>query len=209
MNGTEEFVKRLDDLERSLYVFKHLSSLVELDAMTAAPQDTTAGRSIVTAYLSEEQYKAFASAETGALLRTLWERKDELSPVTARRVRFLKRQYDRMMAIPQEEYVKYDVLISESQNVWVKAKRDNDFASFAPYLEKIIDAQLRFIDCWDPKHERVPYDVLLEDYEFGLTSDFLDDFFSELKRTIVPLVRQITEKGWQPDDDFLFPGIFH
>ena len=36
----EDLIRKLDELERSLYVFRHLSSLVELDAMTAAPQDS-------------------------------------------------------------------------------------------------------------------------------------------------------------------------
>ena len=35
----EELIKKLDELERSLYVFHHLSSQVELDALTAAPQE--------------------------------------------------------------------------------------------------------------------------------------------------------------------------
>lgn len=200
----EDLIQQLDELERSLYVFHHLSALVELDAMTAAPQDTAVGRSAVMEYLSNERYAAFASEKTGELLQKLAERKAELPARTARQAEFLKRDYDRMKAVPQDEYVRYDVLLSEAQNVWVKAKRDNDFAAFAPYLEKIVAAQLRFIDqYWDPKHEKKPYDVLLNEYEYGLTQEFLDNFFAEVKKTIVPLVHAISEKGWQPRSDFL------
>lgn len=204
MSTTEELIRELDKLERSLYVFYHLTANVELDATTAAPPDTSEGRSLVMEYLSNERYSLFASKKTGDLLRELSARKAELPAKTARQVEFLKRDYDRMKAIPQEEYVKYDVLISEAQNVWVKAKKSNDFASFAPYLEKIIETQLRFIDFWDPQHNHKPYDVLLEEYEYGLTTDTLDKFFGELKKTIVPLVHAIVEKGWQPKADFLF-----
>ena len=203
MKTTEKLTKELNELERSLYVFHHLSSLVELDARTAAPQDTTVGRSAVMEYLSNENYKTFASAQTGELLNELISDKTKLSAREARQAEVLKREYDKMQAIPQDEYVAYDVLISEAQNAWVKAKRENDFASFAPYLEKIIKSQLRFVDYRDPEHERKPYDVLLEDYEFGLTTEFLDAFFDELKKTIVPLVHKISEKGWQPRSDFL------
>ena len=204
MSTTEELIKKLDELERSLYVFYHLTANVELDATTAAPPDTSEGRSIAMEYLSNEQYKTLAAESTGELLRELIARKAELPAKTARQAEFLKREYDRMTAIPQDEYVKYDVLVSESQNAWVKAKKNNDFDSFAPYLEKIIEAKLRFIDLWDPKHERKPYDVLLDDYEYGMTSEMLDKFFAGIKQTIVPLVRSIVEKGWQPKSDFLF-----
>ena len=203
MQNTEELVRQLDELERSLYVFHHLSALVELDANTAAPHDTTVGRSAVMEYLSREQYSAFASEKTGELLRALSERKAELSARDARRVEYLKRDYDHMKAIPQDEYVAYDVLVSEAQNVWVKAKQENDFASFAPYLEKIVASQLRFIEYRDPEHKKKPYEVLLDDYEYGLTEDFLDNFFAEIKKTIVPLVHQITEHGRQPRTYFL------
>ena len=204
MDTINEMIKKLDELERSLYVFHHLSSVVELDAMTAAPQDTAEGRSAVMEYLSNEEYRVLASEETGALLNGLTERSAELPARAARQAEFMKRNYDRMKAIPQDEYVRYDVLTSEAQNVWVKAKRENDFRSFAPYLEKIVDAQLRFIGYWDPENKRRPYDILLEDYEYGMTMKMLDGFFSEVKKTIVPLVHAIVEKGWQPGSDFLF-----
>ncbi len=204
MSTTNELLKKLEELERSLYIYQHLSLLVELDAMTAAPQETAAGRSVVMEFISNREYEAFASERTGALLDELTERKDELSPMAVRQTEFLKRRYDHMKAVPQEEHVAYDVLVSESQNVWVKAKRENDFASFAPYLERIVNAQLRFIDYLDPKHQRKPYDVLLEDFEYGLTSEFLDEFFAAVKKTVVPLVRSIVEKGWQPDNTFLY-----
>ena len=203
MNTTENLTKQLNELERALYVYHHLSALVELDATTAAPQDTTVGRSAVMEYLSNEEYKTFASSATGDLLNVLMSAQAELSGQEARQAEVLKRDYDQMKAIPQDEYVAYDVLISEAQNAWVKAKRENDFASFAPYLEKIIESQLRFVGYRDPQHTRKPYDVLLENYEYGLTTDFLDNFFAELKKTIVPLVHQISEKGWQPRSDFL------
>ena len=203
MKTKEELLSSLDRLERSLYISRHLSSLVELDAMTAAPADSSAGRGVVMERLSDDKYSLFVSKETGELLRGLLERGAELPPRAVRQAEYLKREFDRMKAIPKEEYVRYDVLISEAQDIWVKAKRSNDFQSFAPYLEKIVEAQLRFIDYWDPQHRRKPYDVLLEEYEYGLTTDALDRFFGTLRQELVPLVHAITEKGRQPDRSFL------
>jgi len=204
MNTAEELTGKLNELESSLYIFHHLSSLLELDATTAAPPDTTRGTGKVTEFLSKEEYSKFASEETGQLLSDILAKSAELPAQTVRQAEFLKREYDQSKAIPQDEYVEYDVLISEAQNAWVKAKRENNFEAFAPYLEKIVSCQKHFIDLWDPDHIRKPYDVLLDHYEYGLTSDFLDSFFDEVKRTIVPLLHAITEKGWQPRSDFLF-----
>ena len=203
MKTIEELTGQLDKLEHSLYILHHLSELVELDANTAAPHDTMAGRSVVMEYLSSREYEVLASDAAGELLNELLDRREELTPKQARQAEFLKRKYDNMKAVPGDEYVAYDVLVSGSQNAWVRAKRENDFASFAPFLEKIVETQLRFIEYWDPDHSKKPYDVLLDQYESGLTQAFLDPFFARLRETIVPMVQSITEKGWQPRSDFL------
>lgn len=193
----------LERLERSLYVFHHLSDLVELDAMTAAPANSSGGRSYVMEYISSEKYKRFISRETGELLRELMARKSELPARAVRQTEYLTREFDRMKAIPGEAYVAYQKLISEAQSVWVKAKQQNVFDAFAPYLEKIFDTQMRFIDYWDPRHNHKPYDVLLNQYEYGLTSDMLDKFFARLREEIIPLLNAIREKGRQPESGFL------
>ncbi len=203
MTSIEELIKQLDELERKLYVFYHLVNVLELDADTAAPQDTAEGRMIVTEYLSNEKYKAFASKATGDLLRELNERKAELPARSARQAEFLLREYDQMKAIPQEEFVAYNVLLSDSGTAWIKCKRENDFAGFEPYLEKIFNTLPKFVNYWDPQHTKKAYDVLLNQYDYGMTSDFLDKFFAALKKEIVPLVKQIADKGWQPRDDFM------
>ena len=198
MYTTEELIRQLDELEHQLYICRHLSALVELDAMTAAPPNSTIGRSAVMEHLSSKHYTLFASPKTGELLNELSQRKEELPARTVRQTEYLKRSYDRMKAIPHDEYVSYDVLVSEAQNAWVKAKRENDFASFAPYLEKITATQTKFIGYWDPDHKKRPYDVLLDEYEYGLTSAYLDTFFANIKETIGPLVRSISEKDGSP-----------
>ncbi len=203
MTATEDLIKQLDELERKLYVLYHLDCAIELDANTAAPRDTAEGRAIATEYLSSERYKAFASKATGDLLRELCDLKDEIPARSARQAEFLLREYDKMKAIPQEEYVAYQVLLSEAGTAWVKFKHENDFAGFEPYLEKIFNTLLKFINYWDPQHTKKPYDVLLNQYDYGMTCDFLDKFFVALKKEIVPLVHQIAEKGWQPREDFL------
>lgn len=52
-------------------------------------------------------------------------------------MRELQRSYDEIGKIPAEEYAAFTKLTQESMPAWGKAKRGNDFASFAPYLEKL------------------------------------------------------------------------
>ena len=45
-----------------------------------------------------------------------------------------------MMKIPVDFYTEYMKTVAKAEDVWQNAKRDNDYESFKPYLEKIVDS---------------------------------------------------------------------
>jgi len=111
-------------------------------------------------------------------------------------------QLDRISKIPVNEYRAYTELTSKATVIWEEAKANSDFESFEPYLEKIVAFKRKFSDYFG--YDEHPYDAHLEDFERGMTVKTLDEFFSELKETIVPIVKAIGEKNEQPIDDFLY-----
>ena len=74
---------------------------------------------------------------------------------------------------------------------------------FLPYLEKIVATTKKFIGYWGEKDGN-PYNTLLDQYEPGMTTEIIDEVFGELKETIVPLVKKISNQTNQPDTSFLF-----
>ena len=51
---------------------------------------------------------------------------------------------------------------------WHKAKENNDFASFCPILQELVDYNRKFAVYYDA--EKAPYDALLNEYERGVDS---------------------------------------
>lgn len=196
-----EATVQLTSLQKQMYAYNHALGVVFYDAETAAPKDSAEGRGEAIGILSGIFYELFANQKTGELLDYLMEHKDELTKQQARETELLLRDYDEMRKIPQEEYVAYQRLINEAQNVWEKAKRQNDFPAFAPYLEKIIQSRIRFAAYYDSS--KPPYDVCLNQFERGLTVQKADDFFKALREKIVPLVHRIQAEGKRIDDSFL------
>lgn len=197
-----EALQQFDDLQQKIFALNYASSAIYLDAVTTAPSDTAAGRSLAQGVLSGFLYPLIAGEETGALLDFLLTHKAELSPVKAREVEEMKRNYDENHRMPQDEYVQYSVLLNDAEDVWHKAKTSNDYASFAPYLKKIIAMSRRqaaYID-----DTKAPYDALLDQYERGLTMKQLDSFFDQLRSCIVPLLHRIQTEGRPIDDHFLY-----
>ena len=60
-----------------------------------------------------------------------------------------------------EEYVAYTRLINEADAVWHKAKEQNDYNSFAPYIDKIVSARKRNAFLVSPEMD--PYDYQYSD----------------------------------------------
>ncbi len=79
-------------------------------------------------------------------------------------------------------------MTSKAETAWEEARAASDFSMFAPYLEKLIDFNKRFISYWG--YEDHPYNALLDIFEPGVTVKVLDQLFSELKEAIIPLVKK-------------------
>ena len=143
-------VEALKKLEATSAAYDHVLGVLSLDASTAAPKGSYPGRSLTTGVMSGLHYQLISDERNGQLYEYLSAHADELDEQTRREVEVGKKNYDKMHRIPMEEYVAFRTLLSEAQAVWEKAKLENDFAAFAPYLEKIVDYNRKFAGYYNP-----------------------------------------------------------
>lgn len=195
-----EALAALSAVEEKAAALSHAIEMIAYDAETAAPKNTTEGRGRSMGILSGYLYENIANPENREILAYLEANAEELSPEEKRRAEILRKNCDQLSRIPQNEYMEYTVLINDAQAAWEKAKNENDFPAFAPYLEKIVATNRKFAGYYNP--DLAPYDALLNEYEEGLTMETLDVFFEKLRDAIVPLIKKIREI--EPmDDSFL------
>ena len=64
----------------------------------------------------------------------------------------------------------------------MKARDEADFSQFAPVLQEWVDLLTKYAGAIDSS--RPIYDVLLDDFEKGMTSSRLDEIFTEVTQTI-------------------------
>ena len=197
LNTALEALKKIQDTH---YVYRHTMEIVSIDAATAAPENSVEGRGKVMEMFSGLSYQLIADPANLDLIAFLKAHDGLLTQAQRRQVALFKRDSQQISRIPQEEYVAYNVLINEADAIWKKAKANNDFASFAPTLQKIVDFNRKFAGYYNPN---VPaYDALLNEFEEGMTQPILDEFFGELRKTIVPLIQAVGEKP-EIDSSFL------
>ena len=196
----KDSIKALRELEKRLYAYQYAMAVADYDSETVAPPESSAGRAEAMEVLSRAYFDQLVSADTAALLQRAAA--DAETEQEKAEVRELQRSYDEIGKIPAEEYAAFTKLTQESMPAWGKAKRGNDFASFAPYLEKIVESLRAQAHYFAP--DRDPYEVWLDRYEHGLTIAQCDTFFAALRETIVPLLAAIKERGSAIRTDFLY-----
>ncbi|MBQ3490114.1 MAG: carboxypeptidase M32 [Clostridia bacterium] len=195
-----EALNALRLLEEKQSALSHAMNMIVYDAATAAPKNTALGRGKTLGILSEYMYELIAAPENMEWIAYLHEHEDELTAEEKRRIEMTEKSCQQISRIPQNEYTEYQMLLNDAQTVWEKAKNENDFPAFAPYLEKIVAFNRKFAGYYNPA--MAPYDALLNEFEEGMTMDVLDPFFEKLRSAIVPLLEKI--RLAEPiDDSFL------
>jgi len=104
-----------------------------------------------------------------------------------------KKSYERSTKIPADLASEIARVTSASQQVWADAREANDFASFAPTLEKVLDLRRQEAACLADGGDL--YDALLNDYEPGAKSGPLADLLGRLRPGLTDLRGAIADKG--------------
>ena len=177
-------------------------NLLNWDARTQMPVggNETRGRQMGTvARLAQE---LFASDKTARLLDIVEAdiAGEDPDSYRVRAVRQVREAYELSRRIPVELVAKLNTLKSVAQQYWDEAKESNDFAHFAPSLERMMEMTSQVAEYIG--YQNHPYDALLRRYEPGMTAARLKKIFGELKETILPILKRAASQG-DPRLDFL------
>lgn len=142
-----------------------------------------------------------------ALVDELAEHIDDLSADQAVDVRETKWRLDRERSLDPALVQRRSALHAEARGVWIEAREKDDFALLAPYLNEIVALEREAAAAIDAR--RPAYDVLLEAYEPGATTQDLDQLFRTLRDGLQPLIERL--RGFadkRPTDHSALQGHF-
>ncbi len=192
-------MEKLRTLQKKLYSLQYALAVMDFDAQTAAPSGSDEGRSEAMALLSDMKYQLLTDSALPELLQQAEAM--ELNVQQKAEVRELKRLYKETCCIPAEEYSQFTKLTAKAIGVWQKAREEDNFDLFAPYLEEIIAMRRKMAGYFDAN--KPAYDVWLDQYEPGLNMEQCDEFFAQLRQVISPLVAKIQALGAEPAPAYL------
>ena len=186
----DEFRKYLEKLN----YYRRACTLMSWDMYTATPKRGYQDMADALTWFSTEEFTLSTSEELYGMLTSLSEPEefDALDEVWKYTVRFMKKDLDEKRRVPKDFYAAFVAEQSASMKAWEEAKGASDYSLFAPHLRKMIDMTVQMAAYTHPGKET--YDVLLDQYEEGVTAQDIDKVFGELKEGLLPLVHQILSK---------------
>jgi carboxypeptidase Taq len=158
--------------------------------------------------LERIQHDRLTDPALGKLLEALepWvaEQDPEDDDVAIHRV--LAKDHRKAVRVPTDLAAELSSAAAHAQHAWLEAREQADFNRFAPALERLLELQSSYVACFDGTGDFAhPYDVLLDDYEPGLTTAELTTLFARLQEQLVPLVSAAAAAG---EDGRVFPGRY-
>ncbi|MEG1528605.1 MAG: carboxypeptidase M32 [Clostridia bacterium] len=172
------------------------------DAQTEAPKGCFEQRSKYIGILTDMLYSLSVDPEYVDCV-TYLSTCDELDDNTKREVKLVAKNIINMQKLPKDEYIQYVQSLSVIQSKYFECKTANDYLTFAPYLAQIFDWQKKY--CKYLATDKLNgYDVLLNDYEEGLTQKEYDGFFNALKTRLIPFVKKVLAKKIDANTEFLY-----
>ncbi|MEO6867104.1 MAG: carboxypeptidase M32 [Gaiellales bacterium] len=187
--------------------FKDIAAAARLagwDQQTKLPPKGQAGRGRTLGALSALLHEKSTSEELDRLISAV----EDVDP-DGPEARVSRRAFDQSTKLPTEHVRAMSQAASDGYGAWEQARSLNDYASFAPHLEKLLELSRQSADYFGYENER--YDALHDLYEEGSRAADLEPMFEALREPINRLLDQqpepdtsILERDWDAKGQEVF-----
>jgi carboxypeptidase Taq len=175
-------------------------AVLSWDQETYMPENGANFRAQQISTLSGLHHKLYTAPELETLLEKL-ANDHSLTIKQQKNILLTKETFDKQKRYSTEFVELMSKTISNCFQAWQSAKEKNDFSIYAPELEKLV--ALKKQECDILGYKKHPYDAMLNEYEKGITTDEISLLFDQVKKELVPFVKQISESK-QVNDSFFF-----
>jgi carboxypeptidase Taq len=194
--------QKLQDLKTRLLEISDLNNvnaLLEWDQSTYMPPGGGEARGRQSALLAQMAQEKFIDKEIGRLLDDLHSHEESLPYESddASLIRVTRRDYERAIKVPPKFIGELNEQKARGYQAWAEARPANDFSKARASLERNLDLSRQMADFF-PGYEHIA-DPLIDYHDYGMKASTIRTLFSDLRETLLPIVRAITSQA--PTDD--------
>jgi carboxypeptidase Taq len=196
-------LEQLGQHARETALLESAQQLLEWDERTYMPPEAGEYRAEQVAFLAGLIHQRHTDRRLGEWLADLAD-----SPLAADphsdagcTIRQMRREYEKKTKLPESLVKELTRLTIRGQQVWVAARKENDFAAFAPVLGQIVALKRQEAEALS--YEDCIYDALLDTYEPDEKTANVRRVLAALRDDLAPLVQEIHQSARSPKLEIL------
>ncbi len=180
---------------------EHAGAILGWDQEVMMPRGGAGTRGHALATLTSVAIEKACDPELEAAVEQLERQTDDLSAAQRRTVELARRRLLEVKAVPKDLAVEFSLAKSGALEAWRVARAEDDFASFAPALERNLDLSKRIAQARSAGAD--PYDAAIDHYEPGGSAAQFDPLLEELEQLTRELLEVVNGSRQRPEDELL------
>lgn len=182
-------LKRLDRLGAA-------KGILFWDTQVNMPSGSADLRGEELAAFSELLHRECSTPRLGELIANVEAHEINLSPEQAIVIKEARKDYDKITRIPPEFSARRAKAQNAGFQAWVKARKEDDFATFLPHLIENLELsqeEAKILEAEDP------YNFWVNEFDPGMTTQVIEPLFAELAPKLKEMVSRIEASPKKPD----------
>lgn len=181
-----------------------IEALIDWDAQTNMPKGGSWARGEQRGALAEVMSDLTGTPEIGALLDEAQGYANRLGPAEQANLKEMRRLYAHRAAVPSALVVERARVSQALQATWLEAKKNSDWAAFAPGFKKLMVIHKEVAAAKAAALGLAPYDAMMDEQDPGLTCAIIDPIFEDLAASLPGLLAEVRERqaSWPAVIDF-------
>lgn len=178
---------------RRLGHLSEVAAIVEWDQAVNMPAAAGPSRALAMAGVARLRHELVADPRVGDWLSEA-EGNEGLTGWEIANLREMRRVHTRATAIPADLIQASTQADKESEQAWRRCRAENDFVSYAPYLERVVELKRQVAHALAEHLAIQPYDALVDEFEPGITSAQIDALFEPLVGFLPEFTDRVLER---------------
>ncbi|MFW9780350.1 MAG: carboxypeptidase M32 [Candidatus Heimdallarchaeota archaeon] len=199
MSTLSDLYRELVEQTSEKLILQQINSILAWDQHTYMPPKGVIQRAKQKALLASLIHKRRTDPKIGKLLQALQTHSEisTLTEVERRNIEIIDREYRRYSKVPSELAVKIAQQSPISIQAWENARREKEYSILKPEMDKMLELVKE--RCHYINSDLKPIDVIIDEYEPGVTADYLSSLFTTLKAGLIQLLERIHSSPIKPD----------
>ena len=190
---TDDYTKLKDKMQK----ISHISNAIKIlhwDHATYMSLNSASSRAEDVAALSGMAHSILISNETKDLIDSSKHNLENMSEWDRGNLREIEKNYNHASAISEDLVMRHSEACSRSEMQWRTSRKNNNFLSLRPHLEKVFELTKEIACAKSAKLELSEYDALMDQHSPGLRSVDVEQNFEFLKEKLPNIFLGAMEK---------------